>query len=86
MSFQNLGGYLNRFRNLRAPQKDLQRALATALLDCVGVRIEPSSITIQDETAFVRLSVALKNKIRVSKHEILSRLEGSAGVRLRDIR
>ena len=27
MSFQNLGGYLNRFRNLRAPQKDLQRAL-----------------------------------------------------------
>lgn len=78
--------FLEKFKKIVPPDDALRKSVATVVSKVLGRVITKAQVRIFRGSAFVDVTSVQKNKLRMSRREILDEIAESVGERLSDIR
>lgn len=70
----NIGNFLEKFKNIAAPDKFVKGVLIAVINDAAGVGIEKDDIDVRNGTIFLSIDPIIKNEIFLKKNEIMENL------------
>lgn len=70
----NIGNFLEKFKNIAAPDKFVKDVLIIVIKDAVGVEVEKDDISVRNGTIFLSIDPVIKNEIILKKNEIMKNL------------
>lgn len=85
----NIGNFLEKFKNIVAPDKFVKDVLIAVIGDVAGVGVEKDDIGVRNGTIFLSIDPIIKNEIFLKKNEIMENLAKKLSVykkTIRDIR
>ncbi len=83
----NLGGLLEKFKNLIGSSKFQKDAVVSVIRDTVKINLEEKDFDIKNSTIQLKVSPAVKNEIFMRKQKILAALASALGAKApKDIR
>lgn len=82
----NISGFLDKFvKNLHSKEDDL-KIICQVIFDVTDIECPPDSITIKNNTLFLKISPGAKNKVFMYKTKLLEYLEQKTKLKILDIR
>ncbi len=80
MAWENIGRFLNRFKNLKIPKKFIQKESAQIIGSLLNTEINPDDIEERNGVLYLKSgNSALKNEIFLRKEKILEILKQRLG-------
>ncbi len=75
---RKVGSLMGRFKNLKAPERNIRLAVISAISEVVGVKVGEESIKIQNESIlYISPSSVVKSAIFENKLDIISRINNT---------
>lgn len=82
MTWDNVGKYLDKFKNLKPPQKFMQDEVAEVIQRLLNVSIESENINERGGVLYIKIkNPSVKNEIFMNKNKILEELSKKLGSR-----
>lgn len=80
MGWENIGGFLDRFKSFKPPKKFMQDEAVEAINRVIGVSVSPDDIEKRGAVIYVKTkNQALKSQIFMNKEKILSEFSKKFG-------
>ncbi|GEM_PF-5459053 len=77
---RTIGSFLDRFKNLKAPERSVRTAIIRAVTDVIGITIKDNCIKINNESiVYISPGSTIKAAIFENKKIIISRLNNILG-------
>ena len=83
---ESISFYLEKFKNLPPSPAVIQKSVAGAIFECVGVVVLDNIIEVRNGTVFIRATGSLKSELFIKKTEILERINQKLQTKVLEVR
>jgi len=75
----NLGKFLERFKQLKPPERTVQQAVVSAIQEVVGVEIVCEDVVVVRGAVRLQVGPVVRTEIRMREQEVLERVAAAIG-------
>lgn len=86
MTFDHLGGFFDRFKNIKPPDETVRKAVVDFVQEEFGKDIEIKKISVRNSCIYTQCSPGLKNALFLNKQKLIRYIQEKTNTTISDVR